>query len=122
MAYSIDFVKRAVSYKQNGHTFARLREAFGIPAVTYYEWKRKLKNGCFDIAIKRERKRKIDKETLKQTVEEKADAFLKEYAERFNCTPAAVFYALEKLDITRRKRALPITKDSGRNGRSITAG
>jgi hypothetical protein len=66
MAYSIDFIKRTVAYKQEGHTFAWLREAFGIPALTYYGWDRKLKNGCFDIKIKRERKRKIDKEILKQ--------------------------------------------------------
>ena len=31
MAYDIDFIKRAVAYKQNGHTFSQLREAFGIP-------------------------------------------------------------------------------------------
>jgi len=31
MAYSIDYIKRAVAYKQEGHTFKQLREAFGIP-------------------------------------------------------------------------------------------
>jgi transposase len=61
--------------------------------------------------IKRGRKRKIDNELLKQAVMKKPDAFLAEYAEQFNCTPAAVFYALEKLDITRKKRRLPITKN-----------
>jgi transposase len=122
MAYSIDFIRRAVAYKQKGHTFVQLREAFGIPALTYYDWEKKLKNGYFDSKIKRERKRKIDKEILKQAVEEKPDAFLKEYAERFNCTPVAVFYALEKLKITRKKSVLPIMKDPGRSGRRIPPG
>jgi len=122
MAYSIDFIKRAVDYKQEGHTFAQLREAFDIPSATYYDWEAKLNNGHFDIIVKHERHRKIDKEALKQAVAEKPDAFLKEYAEQFNCTPTAVHYALEKLNITRKKRLLPILKNPSRNGRSLPQG
>jgi hypothetical protein len=29
MAYSMDYRKRAAAYKQEGHTFKQLREAFG---------------------------------------------------------------------------------------------
>jgi transposase len=119
MAYSIDFIKRAVSYKQEGHTFAQLREAFDIPSATFYDWENKLNNGYFDISIKRERHRKIDKEALKQAVAEKPDAFLKEYAEQFNCTPTAIHYALEKLTITRKKRLLPILKNQNKRGQSL---
>ena len=119
MAYSIDFIKRAVAYKQEGHTFKQLREAFGIPNVTYYDWEEKLKNGHYDIKTRRERNRKIDKEELKQAVSQRPDAFLKEYAEQFNCTPAAVFYALEKLGITRKKRPLLITKNARISVRNI---
>jgi len=122
MAYSIDFIKRAVAYRQEGHTFAQLREAFDIPSATYYDWEAKLNSGYFDITIKRERNRKIDKEALKRAVAEKPDAFLQEYAEQFNCTPTAVHYALEKLNITRKKRLLPIPKDPSRSGRSLPHG
>ena len=122
MAYSIDFIRMAVAYRQNGHTFAQLREAFDIPSATYYDWEAKLNNGHFDITIKRTRRRKIDKEALKQAVAEKPDAFLKEYAEQFNCTPTAVYYAREKLNITRKKRPLPIVKNPNRSGRSLPHG
>jgi len=122
MAYSKDFIKRAVAYRQAGHTFEELREAFGIPSATYYDWEEKLDNGHYDIKIKRERRRKIDKEALKQAVQEKPDAFLKEYAEQFNCTATAVHYALENLNITRKKRLLPILKNRSGNGRSIPQG
>ncbi len=81
MAYSIDFIRRAITYKQNGHTFAQLREAFDIPSATYYDWETKLNDGYFDIVVKRERHRKIDKKALIKAVEEKPDAFLKEHAE-----------------------------------------
>ena len=48
-------------------------------------------------------KRKIDKELLRQAVVDRPEAFLKGYAEQFGCTATAVFYALEKLNITRKK-------------------
>ena len=101
MAYSIDFIKRAVTYKQEGHTLKQLQEAFGIPAITYYDWKEKLENGfTFGVKAKGERNRKINKTALKHAVEENPDAFLWELGEQFNCTPVAIFYALEKLGIT----------------------
>ena len=120
MAYSIDFIKRAVAYKQEGHTLKQLQEAFGIPAETYYDWKEKLESGFeFGVKAKGERKRKIDKEALKQAVETNPDAFLWELADKFNCTPVAVFYTLEKLDITRKKRLLPIMRSQKKNELSL---
>jgi transposase len=119
----MDFIKRAVAYRQEGHTLKQLREAFDIPPETYYDWKKKLDSGYYEtIPVKRERKRKIDKELLKQAAADKPDAFLKEFAEQFNCTPTAVFYAFENLNITRKKRHLPITKSPRRNGQSIPKG
>ena len=119
MAYSIDYIKRAVAYRQEGHTFKELTETFGIPSATYYDWDEKLNSGYYEIAIKRERRRKIDKEMLRQAVADKPDAFLKELAEQFDCTVPAVFYALQKLDISRKKNYLPITKNPKKSGRSI---
>jgi transposase len=119
MTYSIDYKKRAVAYRREGHTLKQVREAFGIPAETYYGWKEKLENGYYEIKIKRERRRKIDKAELKKALANKPDAYLKELAEQFGCTAPAVFYALEKLNITRKKRVLPIMKNPGNNGRSI---
>jgi transposase len=119
MAYSIDFIKRAVAYKQEGYTFKQLKEAFGIPPETYYDWKEKLDNNHYDVKVKRERKRKIDKEALKQAVKDSPDVFLREYAEQFDCTPTAIFYALESLNITRKKRPLHIMKNLTSNVQHI---
>ena len=97
-----------------------MQEAFGIPAETYYDWKKKLENGFeFGKKAKGERRRKIDKAALEQAVEEDPDAFLWELAEQFNCTPAAIFYALEKLKITRKKSVLPILKNPKKSGQNI---
>ena len=113
--YSIDFIRRAVAYKDEGHTFPELRNAFKIPPETYYQWKEKLKNGYTGEKVFRERKRKIDKALLKQAVSEKPDAYLYELAQMFDCSEQAVFYALEKLNITRKKSASPITRNPKRN-------
>jgi hypothetical protein len=43
----------------------------------------------------------------KQAVKEKPNAYLRELAEQFGCTPQAVFYMLLKMGITLKKRPLP---------------
>jgi len=103
MAYSDDYRKRAVEYRDSGYTFAELREAFKIPARTYYDWKQKFAEGYYDVKVKRTRKRKIDREKLRQAVAEKPDAYLRELAEQFACTEQAVFYMLRNLGITLKK-------------------
>ncbi|MCL2193405.1 MAG: IS630 transposase-related protein [Treponema sp.] len=45
MAYSEDYRKRTIEYKDSGHTFGELREAFKIPPRTYYDWKQKSADG-----------------------------------------------------------------------------
>jgi transposase len=117
--YSIDFVQRAVAYKEEGHTFKELKEAFNIPPETYYLWTEKLKNGYNGVIPFRERNRKIDKEKLRKAVEENPDAYLYELARLFDCSPQAVFLMLEKLNITRKKSPLPITKNPKKNVRNI---
>jgi hypothetical protein len=74
-------------------------------------WKEKLENGYNGSKVFRERTRKIDKEKLKKTIEEKPDAYLYELARLFGCTPQAVFLMLEKLNITRKKSPSVIVKD-----------
>lgn len=119
MAYSIDYRKCAVAYKDSGHTFKELKEAFKIPPVTYYDWKEKLSNGYYETNTKRERSRKINREKLKQAVADTPDAYLHELAALFDCTPQAVFYMLIKLNITLKKRPLPIAKKMKKNARNL---
>ena len=116
MAYSRDFIEAAVAFKQNDHTFKQLREAFGIPPETFYQWVNKLESGYYDMEKpKQERNRKINKEMLKKAVAETPDAFLYELAARFNCSPQAVFSMLQKLNITLKKRPLPTVRNLKQN-------
>jgi len=101
--YSIDFIRCAVAYRDEGHTFTELKAVFKIPAETYYLWKEKLENGYTGEKVFRQRKRKIDKDILRQAVKDNPSIYLYELAKKFDCTEQAVFYALEKLKITRKK-------------------
>ncbi len=81
-----------------------MKEAFGIPSITYYDWAKKLESGFkFGEKAKQSRKRKIDKEVLRQAVKERPDAFQRELAEQFKCHPSAIGQALKKMNITRKK-------------------
>ena len=62
--------------------------------------------------------KKIDKEKLKQAVQEKPDAYLEELAKPFNCSIPAVFYALKKMGITLKKRRSLMQKNPKKNGKN----
>jgi len=112
MAYDEKYRKRAIEYKENNHTFKELKEAFRITSNTYYEWKKLMEEtGSLKYNNAKTRRRKIDKEKLKQAIEEKPDAYLRELAELFDCTEQAIFYALKKMKITLKKRRLHILKN-----------
>ena len=115
----MDYIKRAVEYKNEGHTFKELHDVFKISSATYYDWKKKIENGHYKVKKKVERKRLIDKEQLQLAIKEKPDSYLHELAELFDCTPQAIFYALKKLKITLKKRPLPIPKNPKKNGKNF---
>ncbi len=65
MAYSEDYRKAAIEFKQSGHTFTQLKEVFKITAKTYYEWVELLETtGSLKYRNASERKGKIDMEKL----------------------------------------------------------
>ena len=72
--------------------------------------------------VKRTRKRKIDREKLRQAVAEKPDAYLRELAEQFACTEQAVFYMLRKLDITLKENPSRAANGRRRSVRSSEPG
>jgi hypothetical protein len=105
-----------VEYKDEGHAFGELREAFKIPPITHCGWKEKLQNGYFEKKFARQRERKTGREKLKRAVKEKPGAYLSGPARQFGCAPQAVFYALLKLKTTVKKRPLPTVKNQKGNG------
>jgi hypothetical protein len=75
MAYSADYRKAAIAFRQAGHTFREPGEAFKITPRTYYQWIEILKtSGSIKVEIKRTRRGKTGPDAFKKVVEEKPDA------------------------------------------------
>jgi transposase len=104
MAYSADYRKAAIAFKQAGHTFKELGEAFKITPRTYYQWIEILEtSGSVKIEIRRTRRGKIDPDALKKAVEEKPDAYLRELSNMLGCAPSSVYRRLVSLGLTYKK-------------------
>jgi transposase len=104
MAYSIDFRKKAIEYMEKGHTKEELLEAFGIYPSRISAWRKLQKEtGSLEPQYRETRYRKIDLKKLEEALERKPDATLAELGKIFDCTEQAIFYALQKIDITVKK-------------------
>ena len=121
MAYDERYRERAVGYKDSGHSFKALQETFGIYSATYYTWKKnKEETGFYAPKVaKRTRRRKIDLDELKKVIEEKPDAYLRELAEKFDCSVPSVHERLKQLKITYKKRRSPTQKNPNPTERNI---
>jgi transposase len=112
MAYSIDYRKAAIEFKQDGHTFSQLKKVFKITPKTYYEWVELLEEtGSLQFRNASTRQGKIDLEKLKLAVEEKPDLYLREYAVEFGVSTTAIQKRFEKHKITYKKRRSPTPKN-----------
>ncbi|MCL1919423.1 MAG: IS630 transposase-related protein [Peptococcaceae bacterium] len=123
MSYDEKYRRRAVAYKDSGHTFKELKEVFGILSCAYYQWRSNKEISGFYVLPetgKATRKRKIDADELRKIIEDQPDLFLKEIAQKFDCSIAAVHKRLEKMKITRKKRHLPIRKSPKKKERNIS--
>ncbi len=122
MPYDEKYRAQAVAYKKAGHTFKELKEVFKICTRTYYTWIALYEeHGVYNPPKgKQTRTCKIVTEKLRQAIEEKPDAYLHELAKQFDCTPQAVFYALKRMKITRKKRHLPTAKNPKKNVRNTS--
>lgn len=115
MAYSRDYKKRAVEYKRDHHTMEETRRVFLMSKSTYYKWEKEYDAG-YPEKLKRTCEKKINKEALKRAIKERPDSELTELAAPFGCTPQAVFYALERMGITLKKRRSHTQRNQKKRG------
>lgn len=105
MSYSKDLRERVVKYRLSGHTIKETVEVFGVGNYAVSQWVKKYKE-TGDLSNKPLNRgfKKIDPEKLKAYISKNPDAYQKEIADYFNCSKAAVWKALKRLGITRKKR------------------
>jgi transposase len=59
MVYDKIFRKRVIEYRNPGHTFKEVNEAFGVDSRRYYSWKKQLEEtGSLEYRAPKERRGK----------------------------------------------------------------
>ena len=112
MSYSSDFRKCVLDFVQNGGSKAEASRRFGISRGIIYEWL----DAQAPLTSKKpgpQGPRNLDYQALKQHVADFPDATQQERAAHFGVSRHGIWYALKKLNITRKKRRRP-TKNSVR--------
>ena len=104
MAYNPKFREAVLKYLNKGHTIEEAHKVFEVGTTTIKRWKKlKKETGKLENRPLNRKNRKICPERLKAYINENPDSYLKETAEVFNCTDSAIFYALKRLKISRKK-------------------
>ena len=106
MAYSTDGRKRVLEFINNGGSKAAAERLFGISRRTIYNYL-EAEDPFLRPKPGPKGPRSIDYDALKQHVADYPDSTLAERAEHFGVSPHGIFYALSKLNITRKKKPLP---------------
>ncbi len=98
MAYSLDLRKKVINYVENGGSPSKAAEVFQVGRASIYRWLERIE----PIEVKR-RNRKLDWKALEQDVQINPEARLIDRGQQFRVRPSAIFYALKKMKITRKK-------------------
>ena len=100
MSYSEHFRRKILAKLEEGYSIRAVAAQFEINKNTIVEWKKR-------IEIKKTRVRKpskINDDALREDVEKYPDAYQYERAARFNCGVSSIGAALNRLNITVKKR------------------
>lgn len=102
--YSVDLRKRVLEYIDETKDKVKASQLFKVGIATIYRWiARKIQTGSVTPSSKKAYKKKIDDQKLVAYVTKNPDHFLSEIANHFGTTLQAIFYALKRLKITRKK-------------------
>lgn len=111
--YSVDLRNRVLAYIEETKDKAKASRLFRVGIATIYRWMaRKRQTGNVRPSPRKAYKKKIDDQKLIVYVEQNPDHFLSEIASHFGTTSQAIFYALKRLKITRKKRPRSIRKET----------
>jgi len=104
MAYDKKYRENVMKFIEKGHSIREAAKIFAISTSTIMGW-RKLHHQTGSLAkrsLERTHK-KIDPVELEAYYEQNPDSYLSEAAEYFGCSVNAIFKAIKRLRITRKK-------------------
>ena len=104
-SYSLDLRKKIILCVKNGENFLNTAKKFGITHVTVRRWYYMDLNGSLaDPEPKIRKPKKLNPEELKRFVDENPDKTIKQIADHFNVWYQSVYYRLNKMGYTYKKR------------------
>ena len=110
-SYSVDLRERVLQYLEKNKNREAASRLFQVGVSNIYRWiSRKKEKGNVEPLRRPYAYKKIDDQKLIDYIEKNPDHFLSEIAKHFNITLQAVFYALKRLKITRKKSSRFIRK------------
>jgi transposase len=110
-AYSVDLREKVLKHLETNPNKTSASRLFQIGIATIQRWaSMKKAKGHVEPLRRKYAYKKIDDQKLIQYVEAHPDHFLSEIAKHFGLTLQAIFYALQRLNITRKKRPRSIKK------------
>jgi transposase len=111
-SYSIDLREKVLNYLEKNPNRKAASLLFQVGVATIYRWLfLKKEKGNLQPLSRPYVYKKIDDQKLIEYVERHPDHFLFEIAQHFNLTLQAIFYALKRLKITRKKSTRSIKKE-----------
>jgi len=102
MSYSLDLRERVIEFVENGEGVSKASKIYKVSRATIYRW---LGRESLEPTVVKRRQRKLDWEALRKDVEENPETKLKDRAQKFGVRASAIWYALKKMDITRKKKS-----------------
>ncbi len=119
-AYSTDLRERVLKYLETDPNKTAASRLFQIGVATIHRWvSRKKEKGHVEPLRRKYAYKKIDDQKLIEYVETHPDHFLSEIAKHFDLTLQAIFYALQRLNITRKKRPRSTKKEMKKLERNL---
>ena len=102
--YAVGYREAVLDFYYNNHTYRETSEAFDISQATLAGWIKKQRetgslNPCY-----RGSEPKIDREALRQYMDEHPDAYQYEVAEVFGCSQSCICHNLQKIGYTLKKK------------------
>ncbi|MHB9294205.1 hypothetical protein Holit_03332 [Hollandina sp. SP2] len=118
MPYDGVFRKRVIAYKDAGHTFKDVNEAFGVDSKGYYSRKKQFEQtGSLEKESPKERKGKINKRERARLREDHPDWYLRAFEEKFNDCPQGIPKMVERYGVMGKEKRLPIEKSRRKDGK-----
>ncbi len=102
MTYPLSFRRKVIAHIEEGLGKREAARLFKISPNTLYEW---INSQDLSPRPSGPRCRKIDKQKLRQHVEDYPDMYLRERADHFNVHISAVWYQLKAMKIGKKKSA-----------------